>query len=226
MTATSNLPPIAEDPTLGRVLPSHFDAREFRRVPHNPDRYVIRLTDGRVWDRYRETFLTPQYDKRGARRVRIVRQNGGGASYIPCARIMALIVCGTIPHPKAEADHIDQNPSAPDADRWDNIQWLSPKANRAKDAKHQAGKRRTGEINGNCKLTDDQLVEFITLHDEDKREGRDIPWDLYTTNPLFYPHVSEKHLRKIASNKGISKSRAERVAEIRKQIKESLKNGT
>jgi hypothetical protein len=225
MTTTSNPPPNAEDPTLGRELPSNFDAREFRRVPQNPSRYAIRLTDGAVFDIHRNTFRTPQYDRRGARRVRIVHRDGGGASYVPCARIMALLVCGTIPHPDAQADHIDQKPGAPNADRWDNIQWLSPKANRDKDAKHQAGKRRNGETNGNCKLTDAQLVEFITLHDEDKRQGRNIPWSLYTS-PLYFPHVSEKHLRKIASNRGSSKSRTERVAEIRRQIKESLKNGT
>lgn len=225
MSPTSNLPPIAEDPTLGRVLPPPFDAREFRRVPHNPDRYVICLTDGRVWDRYRSTFLTPQYDRRGARRVRIVHQNGGGASYIPNARIMALVVLGPPPSPTSEADHIDEIPDGPAADRWDNVQWLTKKANRTKNIKNQASKRRNGETNGNCKLTDAQLVEFITMHDEDVRQGRDIPWGLYTS-PLYFPHISEKHLRKIASGKGQSQARKERVAEIRKQIKESLKNGT
>jgi hypothetical protein len=213
----TTLPPIAESPGLAKALPSYLDASHYRFVPHNPDRYAISLLTGEVWDLYRSCFLKTQYDGKGRRYFRLVHPSAEPRN-IYASRVMALIVCGPPPSPTAQAHHRDENPTGPNADRWDNIEWQTPAQNLARSQKHQAAKRRVGEDNGRTALCDENLVLLIRLYETSLRKGRAFDWDM---NALW-AGVTERQLRRIIAGK----SRGDRVAEIRRQIDEENKNGS
>lgn len=206
-TIEPHLPPLPEDPSLARLLPAHLDHREFRRVPHAPDRYVASLLGAGVWDLHRACFLIPQTDKDGRRRFRLNPGPNAKPRWFYYSVILALIVLGPPPHPEAQAHHKGGDPTD---DRWDSIFWQSPQQNRAVAAEHQARKRRMGETNGQATLSAERLARFIRDHDEDRRKYRPIDWWFYA----FGSGVSQRQLRRIAKGE----SRKEEVEKIRQEI--------
>lgn len=192
------------DATLKADLPDHLDHRHFRRITEAPTRYAVNILgiEPYVWDlklnrsvppmqagsagrpkrrkskaRYprRLSSQTPIKPRKRPHRLRF-RLNLGktvGRKWPFLSRLICTAVYGAPPQSNSEAHH--DNGDVLD-NRWSNLYWRSPEANRAVERIRPERMRtqRSGAANSNSKLTFGQLFHLIRIYDDGETSEGDL----------------------------------------------------